>query len=305
MDSMNTPLLLLAWRRPNTLRQVIDAIRPVAPTRLFVACDGPNPDRSGETEQVAATRALIDNEIDWPCSVEKLYSDVNQGCRLGVTRSLNWFFEHVEEGIVLEDDCLPHPDFFRYCAEMLERYRQDERVFLVSGHNKEGISSSGSDYFFSRLGGIWGWASWRRAWQENRVSLKMIEEARELCTLENIVSPSIAEERYTRCIDSLTGRLDSWAYPWGFCRLVNSGLSCVPRFSLISNIGNDSLSTHTAGMIVNHLSHERFAFPLIPPAFVVPSSAYDSLYTPDAPNLLKQILGKIKVLTKSVLENRG
>jgi len=115
MTASDTPLLLIAWRRPPTLRQVIDAIRPVAPTRLYVACDGPNPERPGEAKKVAATRAVIEQEIDWPCQIEKLYSDVNQGCRLGVSHAITWFFEQVEEGIILEDDYVPHPDFF-FCA---------------------------------------------------------------------------------------------------------------------------------------------------------------------------------------------
>jgi hypothetical protein len=130
---MDTPLLLIAWRRPHTLRQVIDAIRPVVPTRLYVACDGPNPERPGEAEKVAATRAVIEHEIDWPCQIERLYSDVNQGCRLGVSRAITWFFEQVEEGIILEDDCLPHPDFFSYCATLLERFRHDTRVWSING----------------------------------------------------------------------------------------------------------------------------------------------------------------------------
>ena len=112
--SFDTPLLLITWRRPHTLRKVIDAIRPFAPSLLFVACDGPNPDRPGEVDKVAATRALIDNEIDWPCQISRLYSDANQGCRLGVSHAITWFFNHVEEGIILEDDCVPHPDFFAY-----------------------------------------------------------------------------------------------------------------------------------------------------------------------------------------------
>ena len=110
--SMDTPLLLIAWRRPHTLRQVIDAIRPVAPRRIFVACDGHNPERPGEAEKVAATRTVIEREIDWPCQIERLYTDVNQGSRLGVSRAITWFFEQVEEGIILEDDCVSHPNAY-------------------------------------------------------------------------------------------------------------------------------------------------------------------------------------------------
>ena len=133
--SMNTPLLLIAWRRPHTLRQVIDSIRAQAPTRLFVACDGPNPDRPGEADKVAATRSVIEEEIDWSCQINRLYSDTNQGCRLGVSRAIAWFFDHVEEGIILEDDCVPHPDFFLYCTTLLERYRHDTRIWCISGNN--------------------------------------------------------------------------------------------------------------------------------------------------------------------------
>ena len=98
---METPVLLIAWRRPHTLLQVINAIRPVAPTCLYVACDGPNLERPGEAEKVAATRAVIENEIDWPCHIEKLFSEVNQGCRLGPGRAITWFFKQVDQGIIL------------------------------------------------------------------------------------------------------------------------------------------------------------------------------------------------------------
>ena len=133
--SFDVPILLIAWRRPHTLRQVIDAIRQVQPTRLYVACDGPIPDRPGEAEKVLATKNVIEDEINWKCHVEHLYSDVNQGCRLGVSRAVSWFFDQVEEGIILEDDCVPHPDFFTYCSTLLDRYRHDTRVWCVSGNN--------------------------------------------------------------------------------------------------------------------------------------------------------------------------
>jgi hypothetical protein len=137
----------------------------VAPKRLYVACDGPNPDCPGEAEKVAATRAVIEQEIDWPCQIERLYSDVNQGCRLGVSRAISWFFEQVEEGIILEDDCVPHPDFFPYCTALLERYRHDMRIWSVCGSNFQlGHRRGDASYYFSIHGDSWGWATWRRAW---------------------------------------------------------------------------------------------------------------------------------------------
>lgn len=301
---MDTPLLLIAWRRPHTLRQVIDAIRPVAPNRIFVACDGPNPERPGEAEKVAATRAVIEHEIDWPCQIERLYSDVNQGCRLGPSRAITWFFAQVEEGIVLEDDCVPHPDFFPFCTELLERYRDDERIFLITGHNREGVTDTLGNYFFSKLGGIWGWASWRRAWAKNVISTTLIEEAKRLHILENLVSGELASERYAKCIDSLTGQLDAWDYEWGFCRLVNSGLCCVPRVNLISNVGNDAFATHTHGLPPNEIFADRLLFPLSHSQFVVPLQAYDSLYESPKPSLAQVLISSIRVRIKPVIPAR-
>ena len=138
---------------------MIDAIRPAARTRVFVACDGPNPERFGEAEKVAATRAVIEHEIDWPCHIAHPYSDLNQGCRLGVRWPINWFFEQVEEGIILEDDCVPHPDFFPYCTNLLERYRHDTRVWCSRGNNfQNGQWRGDGRYYFSCYNHCWGWA---------------------------------------------------------------------------------------------------------------------------------------------------
>jgi len=140
--------------------------RPLVPSRLYVAADGPNPERPGEAEKVAATRRVLELEIDWPCEVERLYSDVNQGCRVGVSRAISWFFEQVEEGIIFEDDCVPHPDFFSHCTILLERYRNDTRVCCISGNNFQNGQWRGDvSYYFCRYKHCWGWASWRRCWQ--------------------------------------------------------------------------------------------------------------------------------------------
>ena len=132
---MNTPILLIAWRRPDTLEKVIDALRLIQPTKLYIACDGPLPHPPEEARKVLNTRLLIKESIDWICDIKYLYSDTNQGCRLGVSRAISWFFEEVPEGIILEDDCVPHPDFFRYCELILERYRDNSRVWQICGTN--------------------------------------------------------------------------------------------------------------------------------------------------------------------------
>ena len=250
MNPADTPLLLIAWRRPHTLSQVINAIRPVAPSRLFVACDGPNAEREGEVEKVAATRRVIDLEIDWPCRIEKLYSDVNQGCRLGVSRAITWFFEQVEEGIILEDDCVPHPDFFPYCATLLERYRHDSRVWCISGNNfQNGQWRGDGSYYFSRHNHCWGWASWRRCWQNYDSDLVQWPKLRELGFMDSIFEDPLERQRSFNIWDGLYvhNKPDSWAFRWSFTCLAQGGLTALPNVNLVNNVGFGVDATHTHG----------------------------------------------------------
>jgi hypothetical protein len=267
--SMNTPLLLIAWRRPHTLRQVINAIRPVAPTRLYVACDGPNPERPGETVKVAATRQVIEQEIDWPCQIERLYSDVNQGCRLGVSRAITWFFDQVEEGIILEDDCVPHSDFFPYCTTLLERFRHDTRVWCISGNNfQKGQWRGDASYYFSRYNHCWGWASWRRSWQHYDGDLSQWPALRDSGLLETIFEDPLERNYWSaiwqRLLDA--GEPDTWDYHWTLTCLSNSGLTALPNRNLVSNVGFGADATHTtykntptvADQALGELTHPAF-----------------------------------------------
>jgi SAM-dependent methyltransferase len=241
-------VLLLAWRRPHTTRQVIDAIRPAAPQRLYVACDGPNPNRPEEAEKVAATRAVIEAAVDWPCQVERLYSEHNQGCRLGVSGAISWFFEQEEEGIILEDDIVVHPDFFPYCAELLEHYRHDTRVWAISGDNfQDGQWRGNGSYYFSHLPHCWGWASWRRAWQHYDAELSSWPAFRDSGGLIHLF-PNSAERRFWASIWERLHRQnqpDTWDYQWIYTVMANGGLAALPNVNLASNIGFDGDGTHT------------------------------------------------------------
>jgi len=245
---MDTPVLLIVWRRPQTLRQVINAIRPVAPSCLFVACDGPSPERLGEDAKVAATREVIEQEIDWPCQIERLYSDVNQGCRLGVSRAITWFFERVEEGIILEDDCVPHSDFFPYCQTLLERYRDDTRVWCISGSNfQNGQWRGDGSYYFSRYNHCWGWASWRRCWQHYDVEISQWPALNASTFLKTIFEDSIERQYWIKIWQKLlkSGQPDTWDYQWTFTCLANGGLTALPNQNLMHNVGFGKDATHT------------------------------------------------------------
>jgi hypothetical protein len=252
--TLNTPLLLITWRRPHTLRQVIDAIRPLAPTRLYVACDGPSPERPGEAEKVAATRRVIEQEIDWPCQLERLYSDVNQGCRIGVSRALSWFFDQVVEGIILEDDCVPHPDFFNYCSTLLERYRDDTRVWCISGSNfQRGRWRGDGSYYFSHYNHCWGWASWRRCWQHYDCDLEQWPDLMTSDLLKSIFVDPVERTYWAKIWQRLLcqGQPNTWDYQWTFTCLVKGGLTALPNRNLVSNVGFGEYATHTTGRAID------------------------------------------------------
>jgi hypothetical protein len=269
--SFETPVLLIAWRRPHTTRKVIDSIRAVAPSRMFVACDGPNPHRSNEAGLVAGTRAVIDREIDWPCMIERRYSEKNHGCRLGVSNAISWFFERVDEGIILEDDCVPHPDFFPYCAELLARYRDDSRIWCISGDNSAGIHLTGDwSYGFIRTPLIWGWATWRRAWKNYDDPMQAWRNIRATPLLECILSDRVERETLAAIFNRLTDfdQPDSWAYRWTCASLLNSGLCLIPARNLVSNVGFAEDATHTVGHVCRSSVPTDSVLPLLHPPIV-------------------------------------
>lgn len=274
--ALATPVLLLAWRRPDCTRKVIDALRQVRPTVLYVACDGPSPQRAGEAEAVAATRALVANAIDWPCRVERLFADANQGCRLGVSRAISWFFEQESEGIILEDDCVPHPDFFGYCAALLERYRHDSRVWCISGSNhQQGHHRGDGSYFFSRYNHCWGWASWRRCWQHYDGELSRWPLLRSSGLLATVFDDPLEARWWGAIWDRLLaeGKPDSWAYRWTFSCFSQGGLTALPNRNLVANIGFDGRASNT-----HRRRPEMRAEPLGPlrhPSFVLRDRAAD------------------------------
>lgn len=278
---MKAEILLIAWRRPHTVREVLAAIRAYAPPRLFIACDGPSTERPGEAEKVAATRAVIENEIDWPCRVERLYSDVNQGCSVGPQRAISWFFDHVEEGIILEDDCVPHADFFPYCEQLLERYRHDERIWCISGTNfQDGQWHGDGSYYFSHNSHTWGWASWRRCWQRYDPLLLLWPKLRDSGLLTTIFSDPLERSFWSDLWQQTyekKGDVSWWDYQWTFLCMSNSGLSILPNRNLVSNIGFGSDATHTTSGS-NTLPPVRELPSIQPPRFMLINKTADQYF---------------------------
>ncbi|MDR1226087.1 MAG: nucleotide-diphospho-sugar transferase [Prevotellaceae bacterium] len=245
--TLSTPILFLIFNRPDTTQQVFNAIRKAQPKRLYIAADGPRLSRQGESELCEQTRAII-KQVDWDCEIKTLFRDENLGCGLAVSSAISWFFEQEEEGIILEDDCLPSPSFFTYCEEMLQKYRNDTRIMMVSGSNYlVEWKSQRLDYFFSMFGSNWGWASWRRAWQAYDYNMQRWAnpEAREAVRAISPSGQSFAA-RYRSYTNVFNGHATTWDFQWAFCRYINSGLTIMPSVNLISNIGFGDQSTHTS-----------------------------------------------------------
>ena len=222
----------------------MNALRPIQPTQLYIACDGPLPNSQSEALKVSNTRLLIRDSIDWNCDVKYFYSDVNQGCRLGVSRAITWFFEQVPEGIILEDDCVPHPSFFGFCETLLERYRDNSRVWQICGTNHLPCHSSDYDYFFSRYGPIWGWASWRRAWLSYDSELSMWPKMK-IQASDVYLNPQELAQKLSIGDKLYSQKFDTWDYQWAIINAFNGGINIIPKINLIENVGFGFDATHT------------------------------------------------------------
>lgn len=278
MEPLRTPVLFLVFNRPETTAQVFEAIRQAKPPRLYVAADGPRPNHEVEADLVAQVRKIA-TEVDWSCEVKTLFRNENLGCKYAVSGGISWFFEQEEQGIILEDDCLPSKSFFWFCEELLERYAKDERIFIISGYNKQQEwHPNHHDYFFSNLGGIWGWATWRRAWVHYDSEMKSLDEFAKLGFFESTLGYKLGNLRRNQLVEAKkqikSGKIDTWDYQWGYSRTINKGLACVPSISLIQNIGFNDQATHTK-KTKEHVIAQDIEFPLKINEVVTPDNLYD------------------------------
>lgn len=244
---IRTPIAYIVFNRPQHTMQTFAAIRAQRPSELFIIADGPRPNHPTDAERCKAVRAIVE-QIDWPCEVHRNYADANLGLKRRVSSGLDWVFSQVERAIVLEDDCLPHPDFFRFCDELLERYADDERVAVITGNNfQDGQKRGNASYYFSKYNHCWGWATWRRAWQHYQGDLPFWPEWRSSEAWHRLTPDSVERRYWNKIFERIRAKqIDSWAYPWTASVWFKGGLTATPNVNLVSNIGFGSESTHTA-----------------------------------------------------------
>lgn len=299
MNKINVPILFLIFNRPDTTQQVFNEIRKAQPVQLYVAADGPRKDRPADYDQCKKAREII-RQVDWECEVFTLFREENLGCKHAVSSAIDWFFSKVEEGIILEDDCVPDQSFFPFCQELLEKYRNDERIMMISGDNFQfGKNNTDNSYYFSRYLHIWGWATWRRAWNHYDVEMKIWPEICEKGYLNNIFSDKRAvkywESIFTKVYDGL---INTWDYQWVFSCWIQRGLSITPNKNLVSNIGFGEYSTHISGdPVFSRMAVENMKFPLVHPGYIIRDSKSDDntehIWFSGSGSLISSVKGKI------------
>ncbi|MGE3949417.1 MAG: glycosyltransferase family 2 protein [Blastocatellales bacterium] len=274
---LETPVAFLIFNRPDTTRRVFAEIRKAKPKKLLIVADGPRPDRPGEAELCAEVRGIVEN-IDWNCEVLRNYSETNLGCKYRVSSGLDWVFDQCEEAIILEDDCLPNQSFFRFCEELLRKYRNYHQVMMISGDNFQfGRKIGQASYYFSMYAHIWGWATWRRAWKNYDIHMKSWFDLRDTDWLINIMRNRTAAQYWRATFDKCNaGLIDTWDLQWLFTCWVKSGLTILPNKNLVSNIGFNPAATHTKADIygVAEMENHELDYPLIHPKIVAPD--YDA-----------------------------
>ncbi|MFW5804198.1 MAG: hypothetical protein ACOCWG_03090 [bacterium] len=242
--NFNTPVLLIAFYRPDTTQKVIDSLREVQPRRLYIAVDGPRKHKSEEKNKVESV-INVTKTIDWECEKKYLIRGENLGCMLGVTGAISWVFENEDRAIIIEDDIIASPSFFLFAEELLEKYTNDERIAMISANNYTQMNSIENDYIFSNYGHIWGWATWKRVWNKFDVNLPELSN-KPLEKIETIKYLSRKEKKYylkkfKRLYDSiLNGSINTWDSQFSFFRRYNHLFSIVPKVNLASNIGDVS-----------------------------------------------------------------
>ncbi|KOY85748.1 hypothetical protein AD998_05890 [bacterium 336/3] len=249
---LNTPVLFLVFNRLETTKQVFAKIQEAKPIQLFIAADGARIDKIGEQEKVEEVRKFIIDNIDWDCEVKTLFRKNNLGCGKAVSEGITWFFEHVEQGIILEDDCLPEKSFFFFCQEMLEKYKMEQQIASVCGTNHLFTKyKNKNSYYFSNLGTIWGWATWRRVWNKynfniTEIDIKFFEAKLKL----KIPNQKLKKWIITMLTEVQNKNIDTWDIQWLYTLLINDTLSIISCKNLVKNIGY--VGTHTENTVKHH-----------------------------------------------------
>lgn len=246
MKACNVPVFLMLFNRPEITRELFAKIRQIKPKKLFIAANGPRPGIKADIELCKAVRDIF-NEIDWECEVYRNFPEVNINMHVRWYTTLDWFFESVDSGIILEDDCIPDLSFFSYCEELLEKYKDNSNVMHINGSNFQfGKKRGDASYYFSKYPHVWGWATWKRAWKSYDDNLMTFPEFKQKNLINNIFTNNTERKYWLKYFESIySKKRNSCDIKWIYAIWVNGGLSITPNVNMIRNIGFGLSAGHT------------------------------------------------------------
>lgn len=241
---LETPILFLIYKRLDTTQKVFQQIRKIRPKYLYIAADGPKTEE--ESLICQQVRSAVIENIDWDCQVKTLMRSQNLGCGKAVSSAIDWFFENVEEGIIIEDDCFPDLSFFNFCEKLLAYHREEEKIMTISGNNfHKNTSFTNKSYYFSAYAHIWGWATWRRAWQKYNFNMTSLDSFLKQEKLSEVFHREKEWKFWTSCLlQTKAKEIDTWDYQWFYSIWHSQGVSITPNNNLVQNIGFDGKGAH-------------------------------------------------------------
>lgn len=299
---LDTAILFLIFNRLDTTKKVFNEIKKVKPKKLYIASDGARIEREFENDKVQLIRQFVLNNIDWECSVKTRFRDKNLGCKVAVSDAIDWFFSCEESGIILEDDCLPSQSFFWYCQELLEKYKDENNIFMISGDNFQNNNTRGTgSYYFSNFPHIWGWATWRRSWDLYDVDFINHNKLNDI-KYPDIIYTNPKYKHFWYRIYNLMKTVNTWDYQLSFTMFKYNKLCIIPNINLITNIGFGNEATHTndENDVVANL--EKYEFDsLVHPSKIevnIEADMYSAnrFFNYEKPKLSARIINKIKNL---------
>lgn len=277
------PVMICAFNRPNTLSQVLEAVRSVRPVRLYLVLDAPREGNEDDAMGVSICREMFEAKIDWPCEIYRNYAVMNMGCGKRMTSGISWVFAHEERAIILEDDCVPHYSFFRFCEELLERYKNDSRVGMIAGEcehfRKAKMDFHGDSYYFDRMTTISaGWATWRRAWHLHDPTLKCLDRMIETEVMQGVLRRRSYVKRWEKdAMRIRDGKSKVWAAAWATTIYRENMLVVHPVVDSSVNVGHGASSRDGANgeVFLSPVAWksvaEKIAFPLHHPSTMMPN----------------------------------
>ena len=299
-----TPILFITFKRPETTQKVFEKIKKIQPKKLYIAQNIPKTKNKEELEKWKCVRSIIES-IDWNCKVQRLYRKQHLDAKTSISTAIDWFFKNEEEGIILEDDCLPDLTFFRFCEELLEKYRNDDRIAMISGNNFQfGKKRTEDSYYFSRYPHIWGWASWRRSWKNFDIEMKLWPKIRDGNWLNDILNNKKSVKYWKNIFEkTYQEKIDTWDYQWVLTCWTQNQLTILPNVNLVSNIGfgKDAVNTKNKNKISN-LNRHSITFPLTHPQYIIHNKKADE--NTNKKFIIPSKLKKLKIKLSELYANK-